>query len=205
MFSTKEFPARSGDTKTERPAEYLDRWRVAQENGEAFRFEPIFGENAMFRIFAVIALAVCTVAPAFAAPQTPSETPQAFLQDIYAHYRGSASKGVPLDKDADRHRYFTDGLVALIVTDEKAAAKSGDIPTLDGDPFIDAQDWDVTHLTIHIDTQSATAATATVKFENIKEPKTLHIKLVATQKGWRIDDIAWSGDEGTFRGLYKKK
>jgi hypothetical protein len=160
------------------------------------------GENAMFRIFALLAFVVCTVSPGFAAPP---QTPEAFLQDIYSHYHGSASKGVPLDKDSDWRRYFADDLVALITADEKAAAKSGDIPTLDGDPFIDAQDWDITHLTIHIDTQSAGAATATVKFENIKEPKTLHIQLVATPKGWRIADIVWPGTEGTFRGLYKKK
>jgi len=160
----------------------------------------------MIRIFAVLALVICAVSPASAAPpQTPPKTPEAFLQDIYSHYRGHASKGVPLDKDADWRRYFADDLVALITADEKAAAKSGDIPTLDGDPFIDAQDWDITHLTINVDTQSATAATATVKFENIKEPKTLHIKLIQTPKGWRIADIVWPGTEGTFRELYKKK
>jgi hypothetical protein len=164
------------------------------------------GEDAMFRPIVLAALAFCISAPTFAAPpQTPPKTPKAFLQDIYSHYRGSASKGAPLDKDSDWRRYFADDLVALIDADEKAAAKSGDIPTLDGDPFVDAQDWDITHLTIHIDTQSATAATAAVKFENIKEPKTLHIQLVETPKGWRIADIAWPGKEGTFRGLYKKK
>ena len=155
----------------------------------------------MFRIFAVLALAVCTLASASAAPQTP----EAFLRDIYSYYHGSHSKGVPLDKDVDWRRYFADDLVALIVADENAAAKSGDIPTLDGDPFVDAQDWDITHLTIHIDSQSATAATATVKFENIKEPKTFHFQLVATPKGWRIADIVWPGNEGPLRGLYKKK
>jgi hypothetical protein len=160
----------------------------------------------MFRICAVLALAICAASPAAAAPPgTPPKAPEALLQDIYSHYRGSASKGVPLDTDADWRRYFTDGLVALVSADEKAAAKSGDIPTLDGDPFVDAQDWDITHLTIQIDSQSAAAATATVKFDNINEPKKLHIKLVATPNGWRIDDIVWPGTEGTFRGLYKKK
>ncbi|MGD0142167.1 MAG: DUF3828 domain-containing protein [Rhizomicrobium sp.] len=158
----------------------------------------------MFRISALLALAVFASAPAFAAaPQSP----EAFLQDIYSHYRGSdlVAKGIMFDKDADYRRYFADDLANLIIADEKAAAKAGDVPTLDGDPFVDAQDWEITHLNIHIDKSSATAATATVTFENIKEPKTLHIQLVATPKGWRIADIVWPGNEGTFKGLYKKK
>jgi len=145
-------------------------------------------------------LAVLT-APAFAAPQSA----EAFLQVIYSHYRGNASKGVMLEKDADYRRYFTDDLVNLIIADEKAAAKSGDVPNLDGDPFIDAQDWQITHLTIHIDSETATAAQATVKFVNTKEPKIIRLSLVQTPKGWRIYNIVWSGDEGTFRGLYMKK
>jgi hypothetical protein len=163
-----------------------------------------FGENAMSRIAVLLALAFCACAPAFAAP---AQTPDAFLQDIYSHYRGSdrVAKGIMLEKDADYRRYFADDLANLIIADENASAKSGDVPALDGDPFVDAQDWEITHLTIHIDTQSAAAATATVRFENVKQPKTLHVQLVATPKGWRIADIVWPGDEGTFRGLYKKK
>jgi hypothetical protein len=159
----------------------------------------------MFRIFSVIAFAFLSSVPAFAAAPAAPETPQTFLQGIYSQYLGKGSKGVAINTDADWHRYFTDGLAALIIADEKKAAKTQDIPTLDGDPFIDAQDWGMSHLSIHIDSQSATSATATVKFDNLDDHnKVLHLKLLTTSKGWRIDDIVWPGTEGTFRGLYKK-
>jgi Protein of unknown function (DUF3828) len=139
--------------------------------------------------------------PAMAAPQSAD----AFLLGIYSHYLGDdkTAKGIFLDKPSDVHRYFADDLAALIIADDAAAAKRGDVPELDGDPFVDAQDWTITDIVVHIDSQTASAAKATVTFKNFKEPHAVHLDLVETPKGWRISDIAWK--EGTFRGLYKKK
>ena len=138
---------------------------------------------------------------AMAAPQSAD----AFLHGIYSHYLGDdkTAKGIFLDKPSDVHRYFADDLAALIIADDAAAAKRGDVPELDGDPFVDAQDWTITDIVIHINSQTASAAKATVTFKNFKEPHAVHLDLVETPKGWRISDVAWK--EGTFRGLYKKK
>jgi hypothetical protein len=137
---------------------------------------------------------------AFAAPQTA----QQFLQSIYAQYHGDtkASPGVRLDSAADYRRYFDASLVKLIVADEDAAKKRGDVPELDGDPFINAQDWDITGVAIHMDSGDASKAAATVRFQNFKEAKIVHVSLVNTPAGWRIDDIDYGGGQ-TFRGLYK--
>jgi hypothetical protein len=151
--------------------------------------------------FAFVAL-LLTAVPAAAAPQSAD----AFLQGIYAHYKGSdenTGKGIFLDKPADIRRYFTDDLASLVIADDDAAHKRGDVPELDGDPFVNAQDWDITDIAIHIDSETASAAKATVTFKNFKEPQAVHLDLTRTAKGWRIADIAWK--EGTFRGLYKKK
>jgi len=152
--------------------------------------------------FIVVSLALSVAAAAAAAPQSAD----VFLRDIYAHYKGddqTTGKGIFLDKPSDVHRYFADDLAALIIADDAAAAKRGDVPELDGDPFVDAQDWAITDIAIHVDSETATAAKATVTFKNFKEPHAVHLDLVETPKGWRISDIAWK--EGTFRGLYKKK
>jgi len=77
--------------------------------------------------------------PAFAAD--PGAT--AFVQAIYAAYNGKDAKGIPLDKDTAIRRYFEPSLAALMIKDAKDAARKGDVPSLDGDPFIDAQDWDI--------------------------------------------------------------
>jgi len=141
--------------------------------------------------------------PAMAAPQSAD----AFLHGIYSHYLGDdrTAKGIFLDKPSEIRRYFADDLANLMIADEEASNKSGDVGALDGDPFIDAQDWTITKLTVHIDSETADGAKATVHFENIKEPKTVHLDLVKTPKGWRISDIIWNSNEGTLRGLYKKK
>src|SRR3569623_1948244 len=62
---------------------------------------------------------------------------QQFLEGIYAHYKGKDTKGVPYSGRGSA-RYFTPALVRLIDTAAKAAAKRGAVPTLDGDPFVDA-------------------------------------------------------------------
>ena len=147
---------------------------------------------------------------ALAAPVRAGEaTPQAFLDSIYSRYHGNVNSktgsGVRIDTPAQIRRYFAPDLAKLMIADETAAAKAGDVPTLDGDPFIDAQDWDISSLTIHIDNETKTTAHATVRFTNLKEPKSVHLDLVHTKSGWRIAEIKWSGDDTTLRGLYGKK
>jgi len=91
----------------------------------------------------------------------------------------------------------------LMIADDAVAEKHGDVPQLDGDPFVDAQDWDIKDIAIHIDSEVGDRAKATVTFLNFKKPDTVHLDLVQTPKGWRISDIFWK--QGSLRGLYKKK
>src|SRR6516164_4392917 len=92
---------------------------------------------------ALIGLAVASpVLPAHAA-DTSAKT---FLQQIYQKYVGSsadAAKGVPLAAAKEVRGYFTVGLATLILEDRASAAKRGEPPALDGDPFVGHQDWDI--------------------------------------------------------------
>lgn len=153
--------------------------------------------------FLKLLLLVLGASAAWAVPQTAED----FLKDIYSHYKGDdqTAKGVFLDKPADYRRYFAPDLAKIMIADEEAAAKRGDVPNLDGDPFIDAQDWTITNLSIHIDSEMGDRARATVHFENFKKPQSVQLDLVKTSEGWRISDIIWPGKEGSLRGLYKKK
>ena len=106
----------------------------------------------MLRSFSLLvvslALSVVTIAAA------PPRSADAFLHGIYAHYQGddrTTGKGIFLDKPSDIHRYFADDLADLMIADDAAAEKRGDVPQLDGDPFVDAQDWDIKDIAIHID------------------------------------------------------
>jgi hypothetical protein len=129
---------------------------------------------------------------------------KAFLDKIYAAYKGKKSKGILLDSDASLRRYFEPGLADLMIKDRKDAAKRGDVPNLDGDPFVNAQDWEIGPVDIAVSDTAPDKATATVSFKNLDMPNKLVYALVKLKAGWRIADIDW-GENGTLRGLYVKK
>jgi Protein of unknown function (DUF3828) len=134
-------------------------------------------------------------------------TALAFVTAIYAAYKGKDAKGIPLDGAAALRRYFVPSLAALIEKDEKAAARRHEVPNLDGDPFVDAQDWDISDFNITMNAASEGKATATVKFVNQGEAATVVLDLVTVNSDWRINDITWlhGGKPETLRGIYNTK
>jgi hypothetical protein len=160
----------------------------------------------MSRIFNLVLVWLALSAVAAAAAPAPEQSAEAFLHGIYGQYLGhdnTKSNGILLDKPSTLHRYFVADFADIIAADEAGAAKKGDVPMLDGDPFVDAQDWDITNLVVHIDSETADHTKATVTFDDFKEPTVVHYDLVHTPEGWRIFDIVWK--EGSFRALYNKK
>jgi hypothetical protein len=155
-------------------------------------------------VFAAVLTAAC--APAGAA--LADAAAKAFLEKIYAAYRGKNAKGILLDSDATLRLYFEPSLAALIIADRKAAKKRDDVPTLDSDPFISGQDWEIGPVDITVNDIAPDKASAIAKFKNFKMPTTVRYDLVKLKDGWRIADITWEGvDSGneTLRGLFVKK
>jgi hypothetical protein len=130
----------------------------------------------------------------------------AFLTSIYDAYKGKDAKGVPLDNARTVRRYFEPSLAALINTDRAIAARRGDVGLLDGDPFIDAQDWEIAAFDIAIADTAAGKATATVKFTNLGKPSTVLLELVKIKNDWRIGEVTWlrDGKPQTLRGIYTR-
>jgi hypothetical protein len=147
-----------------------------------------------------VALAFVMLAVAVAAP---AATPRAFVEAIYKSYLGKDSKGVLLTDEAAIRRYFAPPLADALVKDRVEADKRGDVPTLDGDPFVDAQDWEISRLSINVNTAGADTATATVTFTNFKKPVTMRLDLVNTAAGWRIAEI--KAPNWSLRDLMKGK
>jgi uncharacterized protein DUF3828 len=142
------------------------------------------------------------VAPAAAADASAT----AFVTKIYDAYKGQNSKGILIGTEAVLRRYFVPSLAALISKDQTAAARRHEVPTLDGDPFIDAQDWDISAVNVEERDVSPDKAVATVGFKNIDRPTTIVLDLVKAKSGWRIADITWqreSGEKETLRGLFR--
>ena len=127
-------------------------------------------------------------------------TPQAFLTALYHRYEGKHPRGVDYADARALARYLEPSLVALIMADRAAAAKRDEVPALDGDPFIDAQDGEITRLAVTTAIKRPDKATGTVTFRNSGKAMRLRLDLVRLEEGWRIADIVWP--EGSLRGLY---
>jgi hypothetical protein len=135
----------------------------------------------------------------------PGQSAEAFLHSIYDRYVGPQDKARPIDYSKPRRlqEYFEPSLAEIIHQDFIRAKKADDVPTLDADPFIDAQDWEIKSFDIAVTPVDGDHANAVVKFDNAGEHKVLHLQLVRIAGNWRIHDIDYGGQEGTLRGLYK--
>ena len=152
------------------------------------------------RRWALAALcALPTVAAAqTAAPRDTTLTPEAFLRGIYTPYPNQDFKGQPFWQV---DRFFAPDLARAIESDMREAKRRGEVPKLDGDPFVDAQDWDIDKLAISVKADGP-KATGLVSFENQGKPTQIKLDLVRTGMGWRIADI--KSPSGTLSELYKK-
>jgi hypothetical protein len=154
------------------------------------------------RLLLLGAAGAVLAAPVFAADTSARD----FVAAIYATYKGKDSKGVILDNARTIRRYFEPSLAALMIKDQNAAAKRGEVGNLDGDPFIDAQDWDIKNFDIAVNETTPGKASATVKFANSGKPKTVVLDLVKLKNGWRIGEITWRRKDKneTLREIFRQ-
>lgn len=133
-------------------------------------------------------------------PSLASDDPQAFVAAIYDQYANGGG-GLPLDTPTTVQQLFEPRLAAMILDDGAQAAELGDVPKLGADPFVDAQDWDLTDIRVAVEAITPDRAEGHVAFVNFGEPKRVDLALVRGEDGgWRIHDILW--EQGSLRGLY---
>jgi hypothetical protein len=145
--------------------------------------------------------------PTAKTPAAPTgQSAEAFLHSIYDRYVEPQDNARPIDYSRPRELryYFEPSLAGIIHKDFIRAKKADDVPTLDADPFIDAQDRAIKSFDIHVSPVDGDHANAVVKFDNTGERKVLHIQLVRIAGNWRIHDIDYGGREGTLCGLYRE-
>jgi hypothetical protein len=147
-------------------------------------------------------LAAFVLFPLSGAAVAAEQSAHDFVAGIYATYEGKDSKGVALDTRAKIARYFTPSLTKLMDDDRRAAAKRHEVGALDGDPFVDAQDWEVSDVAVDVK-EDGNKAVATVKFKIFKEDRTVVLDLLKLKQGWRIDEIHMP--TGSLRAVFKKK
>jgi len=125
-------------------------------------------------------------------------SPQAFLQSIYDPYLKADFRGYSFEQ---ANRFFVPTLARAIDADMREAKRRGEVPRLDGDPFLDAQDWEIKNLAISVKADGP-KATGEVAFDNLGKRTQITLDLVQTQAGWRISDI--KGPSGSLSDLYKQ-
>ena len=152
---------------------------------------------------AVVVAAGPTFSPA--ASTAAGQTANGFLHSIYDRYMGPHDKAPNIDYNSarDLERYFEPSLARIIADDSARAAKNGDEGTLEADPFINAQDWDIKSFDIHVTPVDADHANARVKFDNVGAAELIHLQLIRISGAWKIHDIDYGGPKGTLRGLFK--
>jgi hypothetical protein len=140
-------------------------------------------------------------APAMAADAAAT----AFVRKIYDAYKGKNSRGVPIETEVAIRGYFEPSLAAMIIKDQKVAAKRSEAPSLEADPFVDSQEWELSEVNISVSDAPPDKAVATVGFKNFGLPTKIVLNLVRTKSDWRIANITWQrdGNPETLRGLFK--
>jgi hypothetical protein len=137
------------------------------------------------RILALLLLTTAAQAQDLAAART-------FVQQLYSAYEHPTAPAGPDVLGKSATRIFSPSLLALIRKDQ-ASTPPGDIPTLDGDPICDCQDFAGLHiaaLTVDpVDTTHASAR-ATLRFPSEPKPRRIILSLLSTPTGWRVDDVS---------------
>ena len=152
-----------------------------------------------------MAALLCAVPIAVQAQQPPAT--QAFLEGIYRPYLRRGYEG---PTSAQYAQIFVPDLLQAMEQDKRDAERKGEVPTLIGDAFLDADGPDmITGLTVDV-AANGNKATGTVAFviqspSNGVERRQLTISLVQTATGWQVYDIASKRDfpNETLRALFK--
>lgn len=129
-------------------------------------------------------------------PMAPTASPQEFLGELYGHYNGKGPEaGLDYTQKSVLEKYFTPATVAAIEADFARAAAAGEPPALNGDPFVGAQEWDVSGLDIAVGKSAAPDSTmAKVRFQNYAETREYTLDLALVGGAWKIADIDWGYD-----------
>lgn len=143
------------------------------------------------------------LSPGFAAAPAHAPapaSPEALIRLVYAQHQPWFGKEIDWNDPVVAAKYFDPSLVALLKKDSDYSARMGEVGCLDGDPFLDAQDYDedgITPIEIH-EVSSPRAGLWEVSFTGVSPAwKDWNVRLRydvrKTPRGWRIYDIIWAG------------
>jgi hypothetical protein len=131
-----------------------------------------------------------------AATARPAETPQRFMDRLYANYRNEDFSPFSHPK-----RVFAPRLLAAIGEDSRLAR--GEVGYLDGDPVCQCQDSSGMHPSVTgVSERTRDKAIVRVSIAWPHDKPTLaRFQLVRTPAGWRIADVSSADEPSLLTGL----
>ena len=148
----------------------------------------------MKRFWCIGALLICFIAPNAGAQNLASA--RIFLSKLYDSYEHPVCADCPNVFGKEASHVFSPSLLKLIRKDEAKTPK-GEVGALDWDPICACQDPDGLHvlsLSVLASGASRAKADVVVSFSD-KSKRIVHLALLQTPRGWRVDDA--STDNGT--------
>ena len=125
-------------------------------------------------------------------------TPDDAVRAVYAPYRSKDGPGFPSDS-AGVGRFLEPVLARAWLRDSAGASQGKKF--LGADPFIQAQDWDISALSIQPAQLTGDRATVPVSFRNFNAPVSVSYHLARGAEGWRIYDVIGRGGQGLRHDL----
>jgi len=142
------------------------------------------------------------LAPNLAKAEIPQQSPEQFLQGIYANYTSGHSTFEPLGKQGEL--LFEHSLFLLIQKDALGSNAKNEVPLLNGDPICNCQEYHkLKNLKIVAANTGNPHPAASVSFTNEGKPETMQFELVPSGDTWKIFDIVTS-DTGSLRDYLVK-
>lgn len=133
------------------------------------------------RMLIMLAAMLLALVPGIARAQPVFSDPAGLIEYAYAPYES----GVFPEQITE---LFTPTLTQMW-DDMAARSREFELPIIDFDPFINAQDYELSELVISDPAIAGDTATVAVSFLNFGEPQNLRFTLVRRVAGWKIDDI----------------
>jgi len=131
-------------------------------------------------------------------PASKPETAQAFLLRLYEPY----TKPFTAEHYRQLAELLTPELGALLVKSSEGADARHEVPPLNGDYVVDAQEWKVEALRIRARATGRDRAAGTVRFSSLGRERTIVVELVRIGGAWRIADFRYEGGR-TLSGFLK--
>lgn len=142
-------------------------------------------------LIAALALAACTPPQQAKQEDAPIPDPAETIRPLYERYMTDPAVTTfpTLEEQAPWSASMRQALVDMM-----ARSQTANEPILDADPFVLAQDWQISAVAVSTDAVVANShAVVRSRFVNIDQPREVLFDMIWEEGAWRVDNIRSDG------------